>query len=165
MHNEAPKRRLPILIAPILILTLAACAPGAGGPGWTFAPVGPTPEPAQPTPTNGEPVGTVIEVQMQNFRFLQDGQELSQLTLTIGEDYTFRVENLDGFAHDMYFGPPEQLAAWDESGLPGHPEWETGVQEFSYTPSAEHQGWQFACTVQGHYQAGMLGELVLEGGE
>ncbi|HWH36638.1 MAG TPA: hypothetical protein VNT28_02550 [Candidatus Limnocylindrales bacterium] len=163
-----PRRRPPLLGALLLgLLALAAvgCAAGAGGPGWTFAPLGPSPqptEPASPQPTDGEPVGNVIDLEMtQNLRYARDGQVIDSLELVVGEEYTFRVDNVAGFIHDIWFGPPDRLAAGDTEGLPGLPEWSEGVQEFSWTPTAEAEGWEFGCTVQGHYQAGMRGQLVL----
>jgi hypothetical protein len=159
----------PVVLTIAVLALVAACTGGAGGPDWTFAPVGPTPaatEPASPQPTNGgptgEPVGNVIELDMTaNLRYEQGGQVISQLELVIGQEYTFRVDNVAGFSHDIYFGPPDRLSAGDTDGLPGLPEWTEGVQEFSWTPTADAEGWQFGCTVPGHYQAGMRGDVVL----
>ena len=79
----------------------------------------------------------------------------------VGEEYTFEVDNVAGFSHDIFLGPPDRLAAGDTEGLPGIPAWESGVREFSWTATDEAQGWEYGCTVPGHYQAGMRGELVL----
>lgn len=153
-----------------LLLTaflLAGCSSAAGGPGWTFAPLGPTQPPTEaPSPTGSAPAGNVIELEATaNLRFAQGGQPIDSLEVTVGEEYTFRVDNTAGFSHNIWLGPPDRLAANDVSGLPGIPEWESGVQEFSWTATEEAEGWEFACTVAGHYQAGMKGQLVLSGGE
>jgi hypothetical protein len=169
-------RPMMMLIAALLraarllpaVLLVVGCAAGAGGPGWTFAPLGPTasPSPSPSASASGSPAGTVIELEAtSSLRFAQDGQPIDQLELTIGEEYTFRVDNTAGFVHDIYLGPPERLAAGDTDGLPGIPEWESGVKEFTWTATAEAEGWEFACTVPGHYQAGMKGALVLNGGQ
>ena len=161
-----PRPALPAAL--LLTLSLAAgCSSAEGGPGWTFASLGPTQSPtAEPSPTGSPPAGNVIELEATaNLRFAQDGQPIDSLELTIGEEYTFRVDNTAGFGHNIWLGPPDRLAADDVSGLPGIPEWESGVQEFSWTPTQEAEGWEFGCTVAGHYQAGMKGQLVLSGGE
>jgi hypothetical protein len=157
------------VLAGLLALVVAACATGGGGPGWTFAPLGPTPaatEPASPQPTDGqptgEPPGNVIELDMTaNLRYEQAGHVVDRLELVVGQEYTFRVTNVAGFVHDIYLGPADRLAAGDTDGLPGLPEWSEGTQEFTWTAVADAQGWQFGCTVPGHYQAGMHGDLVL----
>jgi len=145
---------------------LVACTAG-GGAAWTFAPLGPT-QPPSPSPSataDGSPAGTVIDLEATaNLRFAQNGQPIDHLELTIGESYTFRVDNTAGFVHNIWLGPPDRLNANDTDGLPGIPDWESGVQEFSWTATAEAQGWEFGCTVPGHYQAGMKGTLMLSGG-
>lgn len=157
-------RRLALLLPALLLIT--ACAAAAGGPGWTFAPLGPTQPPtAEPSPSGSAPAGNVIEIEATGqLRFAQNGQPIDSLELTIGEEYTFRVDNTANFVHNIYLGPPDRLAANDVAGLPGIPEWESGVKEFSWTATADAQGWEFGCTVSGHYQAGMKGTLVLSGG-
>jgi hypothetical protein len=168
--RRGAKRRLAIATAAIALLglLLAACSPGAGGPGWSFAPVGPTPEttatpdPESPAPTDGEPIGNVIDLEMTaQMRYTRDGEVIDRLELVVGQEYTFRVDNVAGFIHDIYFGPPDRLSIGDTDGLPGLPEWQTGVQEFTWTPTAEAAGWEFGCTVPGHYQAGMHGQVIL----
>lgn len=93
-------------------------------------------------------------------QILQGGVQVSQLQVTGGQSYTFRINNTAGFTHDFYLGPADRLAAGDVDGLPGVPVNETGVQEFTWTASADATGWEFACTVDGHYQS-MHGTLVL----
>ncbi|HVM30389.1 MAG TPA: hypothetical protein VM305_06425 [Candidatus Limnocylindrales bacterium] len=161
------------LLLAVALLTLAACSPAGGtGSGWTFAPVGPTPHatpgespagtPAE-SPAGSPATGNVIELDMTaNLRYARDGQEVNELAFVVGEEYTFVVDNVAGFSHDIFLGPPDQLAASDNEGLPGIPEWETGVREFTWTATEEAEGWEFGCTVPGHYQGGMRGQIVLE---
>jgi uncharacterized cupredoxin-like copper-binding protein len=154
-----------VRLAPVALL-LAACSTAAGGPGWTFAPLGPTSAPTASASPSGSPTGTVIELAMtSSLQFTQGGQPIDSLELAVGEEYTFRVTNSAGFVHNIWLATPEQLAADDTDGQPGLDDFETGTQEFSWTPTAEAEGWEFGCTVTGHYQAGMKGTLVLTGGE
>jgi hypothetical protein len=166
------KTRLLALPAVLLLgLLLAACGGGNGGPVWTYAPLGPTPLPATPSPDAGEspggspdgsPSGNVIELEMTgDLRILQGGEQVTELRLTEGEEYTFRVTNSAGFDHNFHLGPAERLAANDVADLPGLGIYQSGTQEFTWTPTAAEQGWQFACTVPGHYQP-MHGELIIE---
>jgi uncharacterized cupredoxin-like copper-binding protein len=46
--------------------------------------------------------------------------------------------------------------------LPGVPVNTQGVQEFTWTATADAATWQFACTVLGHYNS-MHGAVVLDG--
>ncbi|HWH24703.1 MAG TPA: hypothetical protein VNW68_07415 [Candidatus Limnocylindria bacterium] len=147
-------------------LLIGACT-AAGGPGWTFAPLGPTPAPATPAaPTPGDMTpapGNLFELEMNaQLQILQDGQQVTELHVSDGETYTFRVNNSAGFTHDFFVGPPDRLEAGDTAGLDGLDEWESGVREFSWTANrAEADGWQFACTVAGHYTF-MHGQLIFD---
>jgi hypothetical protein len=152
------------LLLPAALL-LIACTSAAGGPGWTFAPLGPTAPPTASASPSGSAAGTVIELEMTSgLRFAQQGQPIDRLELTIGETYTFRVTNTAGFVHNIWLGPPERLAADDTDALPGLDDFASGTQEFTWTATAEASSWEFGCTVVGHYQAGMKGTLVLAGG-
>jgi hypothetical protein len=168
-HNHAMiltiTRRSALLLPAVLLV--AACAATGGGPGWTFAPLGPTQPPTAEPSASGSapPAGNVIDLEATaNLRFAQDGQPVEMLDLTVGEEYTFRVDNTSGFVHNIWLGPPDRLAARDHDGLPGVPEWESGVKEFTWTATADAQGWEFACTVPGHYEAGMRGDLMVAEG-
>ena len=165
-------------------LVAAACA-SAGAAGWTFAPLPPTPSAsaapsgspgasASPAPTatpatsaspgaSPSAGGTVIELEETNtLQILQGGQAVTELHFTIGQTYTFHINNTAGFDHDFYLGPPERLEANDVDGLPGVPVNQQGMQEFTWTVSADAQGWEFACTVLGHYPS-MHGMVMLDG--
>lgn len=157
-------------------LLLLGCT-ASDGPAWTYAPLGPTPAAsasptAGPTGSPGEsptgspgetPAGNLIEVELTgDLRILRDGQSLTMLHVTVGEEYTFRVTNSAGFVHNLYLGPAERLEINDVEGLPGVPDFTEGTEEFTWTASQEASGWQFACTVLGHYGP-MHGDLVLEG--
>lgn len=173
------------LLSLAAVLLLVACQEAAG-PGWTFATLGPTTSPAategeSPAPgetpagspgaspgvspgasPNGAPGGNVFELEMTgDLRILQDGQPATEIRVQEGQEYTFRVTNSAGFTHNFYLGPPDRLMANDVGDLPGIPDYESGTEEFSWTATSEAEGWEFACTVPGHYQ-NMHGSLVIE---
>ena len=159
----------PSVVVPALLLgalLVGACGP-SGEAGWTYAPLGPTPaatgSPAEPSPGNGTPAaGNVIELEMTgDLRILQAGQPVTELHVTAGETYTFRVDNVGNITHNFYLGPRDRLAASDVAGLPGLDDWQSGPREFSWTADQEAAGWQFACTVLGHYQL-MNGDLIVD---
>lgn len=90
----------------------------------------------------------------------QAGQKLQELSVKKGQTYTFKVTNTAGYAHNFYIGPADKLAANDTAGLPGLPQFDSGTQEFQYTPDADGQ-LEFACTVPGHYPT-MHGALTVQ---
>jgi len=105
----------------------------------------------------------VIDVEeTANLQILQAGAPVAMLQFTVGQTYTFHVTNTAGFDHDFYLGPPDRLQANDVAGLPGVPVNTQGMQEFTWTASADAQGWEFACTVPGHYPT-MHGTVMLSG--
>lgn len=157
--------RLTWLVAVSGCLLLAVACTAGGGPGWTYAPLGPTPTAAAATSTPaGSPAapGNVVDLELTgNLTILRDGVQLTELHVTDGETYVFRVDNSAGFTHDFYLGPADRLAANDVSGLPGIEKWDEGPREFSWTASHEADNWEFACTVLGHY-ASMHGSLIVD---
>jgi hypothetical protein len=185
MNDTSSALRAPLRAAialAVLSLIPVACA-SAGSAGWTYAPLGPTPTPgasasaeasgspaASGTPTvsgspgtSGSPAGNVIELEeTANLQILQAGQPVTVLSFTVGQTYTFHINNSAGFDHDFYLGPPDKLQANTVDGLPGVPVNTQGTQEFTWTASADAQGWEFACTVPGHY-TNMHGTVMLAG--
>ncbi|MBX3031969.1 MAG: hypothetical protein KF809_17625 [Chloroflexi bacterium] len=150
-------------------LLLAACG-GTAGSTWTVAPLAPTPTtpPATPAPTGapGSPdatAGTARTVHIEltgSLSFVQDGERLTSLEVTEGETIHFVLDNTAGFSHDFLIGTADQLSQRLIDGLPGVPEWTSGVEEFEYQVTAETAGLQFACTVPGHYGP-MHGDFVV----
>ena len=68
-----------------------------------------------------------------------------------GETIHFVIDNTADFMHDFFIGPPDALAQNQIAGLPGIPQWESGIQEFDYVVTAETANLQFACSLPGHY--------------
>jgi uncharacterized cupredoxin-like copper-binding protein len=95
-------------------------------------------------------------------QILQGGQPATSLQFTVGQTYTFNINNTAGFTHDFYLGPADQLQAGTTDGLPGVPVNNQGVQTFTWTATAAAATWQFGCTVAGHYNT-MHGTVTLGG--
>ncbi len=85
---------------------------------------------------------------------------MTSIPVVAGQTYTFQITNTAGFDHDFYLGPPDKLTAGTTDGLPGVPVFSTGTQTFTWTADATSTGWQFGCTVPGHFQ-NMHGDLSL----
>jgi hypothetical protein len=113
--------------------------------------------------SSGSPGGNVIDLEETNtLQILQAGQPVTELHFTVGQSYTFHINNIAGFDHDFYLGPPDRLQSGDVTDLPGVPVNQQGVQDFTWTATADAATWQFSCTVLGHY-ATMHGAVVLNG--
>jgi uncharacterized cupredoxin-like copper-binding protein len=181
-HPSTFARAASVIAVAAAATILVACA-SSSPPGWTYMPLPPTSPPASgasaspgasgspaasATPAaSGTPAGSgsanVIELEeTSSLQILQNGQPVTNLNVVPGQTYTFRVNNTAGFSHDLYLGPPDKLQSGDVTGLPGVPENSNGVQEFTWTADASATGWQFACTVPGHY-TNMHGTLTLGG--
>jgi uncharacterized cupredoxin-like copper-binding protein len=91
---------------------------------------------------------------------LQNGQPATSIPIVAGQTYTFNITNSAGFDHDFYLGPPDKLTAGTVDGLPGVPVFQSGTQTFTWTADASATGWQFGCTVPGHFQT-MHGDLAV----
>ncbi len=173
-----------------IVLVLAACgSEGGGASEWTFHPPEPAPSgsaAASPGSSPGaSPAGSpaaspggspaaspggspgagdgesIALIETPSLQILQDGEQVTELSLAEGQTYTFEVTNEGGLEHNFYIGPPEQLESNDVAGLPGIPTFLEGTQTFEYTATAETAGLEFACTVPGHYEP-MHGTFVIE---
>jgi uncharacterized cupredoxin-like copper-binding protein len=186
--NHSRVRMLAALA--VALLAIAACAGTA--PSWTFAPTpspGPaTPPPsAQPSaaPTDrptgepsagasGQPTGapgspgasgsarTIALELTASFQIAQNGQQVTSLTVRNGETIHFEITNSAGFPHNLFIGPPDKLSTNQTAGLPGVPDFSDGTRTFDYTVTDETASLEYACTVPGHYQAGMRGTFIVE---
>lgn len=152
-------------LAVAALLVVAGCG-GTTGSTWTIAPLHPTPSPgpsavptAGPTGPAGSPdasAGAARTIQLDltsNLQFQQDGERVTELEVREGETIHFQLDNTSNFVHDFYIGPQDALAAGTVDGLPGVPEWESGVKELEYTVTADTADLMFGCTVPGHFQS------------
>jgi uncharacterized cupredoxin-like copper-binding protein len=113
------------------------------------APTGPAGSPDASAAT-----GTTIELDLtSSLQIQQGGAQVTELDVKEGDTIHFVIDNTAGFAHDFFIGPPDALAAGTTDGLPGIPEWDSGVQEFDYVVTADTKDLQFGCTVPGHLQS------------
>lgn len=79
------------------------------------------------------------------------GQPVSNINVTKGTAYTFKITNTAGFDHDFYIGNPSDLQAGNTASLTGVSAFSSGTKTFTYTFSgATPIG--FGCTIPGHYQ-------------
>jgi uncharacterized cupredoxin-like copper-binding protein/mono/diheme cytochrome c family protein len=97
-----------------------------------------------------------------------DGNVVPQIAVVPGETIVFEIDNVADFDHNFWIGPASEVSVPNNETLVGAPTWQSGVETVEWTvPSAEElaAGLQFACTVPGHYAAGMFGDFVVaEGG-
>lgn len=125
-------------------LLLAACAAGS------------------PSATSTGPEPSVIELtitEQRIGRFLRDGQEVTSIRVTAGQEYVFRV-TAGKYDHSFFIGRAEDLAARQYERLVGAPLWSNGVREVSHT-FATGDTVQFACPLSGHYGL-MHGDFIVE---
>jgi uncharacterized cupredoxin-like copper-binding protein len=134
----------------------------SGSPGASASPTA-SGSPAASGSPGSSAGGNVIDLEETNtLQILQAGQPVTELHFTVGQSYTFHINNIAGFDHDFYLGPPDRLQSGDVTDLPGVPVNQQGVQDFTWTATADAATWQFSCTVLGHY-ATMHGAVVLNG--
>lgn len=146
--------RRTLLLIPVVVFLVAACASGATQTTQTLTPASP---------------GTTTRVDVR----LTDGFaiELSSSTVRAGVPVTFTVTNTGALEHEFYLGDEAAQAAHEQEMAMGgmtHDEpggiavkpGETKSMTFTF-PSA---GVSIAgCHVAGHYGAGMKANIVVEG--
>ncbi|MDQ3554002.1 MAG: c-type cytochrome [Chloroflexota bacterium] len=98
----------------------------------------------------------------------EEGTPLTALAVVPGEFLTFDVTNTAGnIEHNFIIGPAEALESNSTADLPGTPNFTEGTETFEWQvpeDPAELEGFQFACTVPGHYEP-MHGDLIVQEGE
>jgi uncharacterized cupredoxin-like copper-binding protein len=149
-----------------------APAPASGG-GTGAAVTGPT-DGATGAPVAGGTPEEPRVVQLEATASLDftdpDGTVVPEIAVVPGETIVFEIDNVADFDHNFWIGPESEVSVPSNETLVGHPTWQSGVQTVEWTvPPAEElaAGLQFACTVPGHYAAGMFGNFVIveDGGE
>jgi len=93
----------------------------------------------------------VIKLQMTAALEILDesGQKAADIPVKAGETVRFEVDNTAGYTHNFHIGTDAELSG-NTPGLPGIPEYETGVQTYDWTVPTEGD-LKFGCTVPGHY--------------
>jgi uncharacterized cupredoxin-like copper-binding protein len=121
-------------------------------PAGSAAQSGPPASPAGTGPVSPA-AGQTVTLQLTGSLSITDqgGTQVTNLDVHEGETVHFVIDNTAGFSHDFFIGPADALAQNQVGDLPGIPEWNSGVQEFDYTVTADTANLEFACTVPGHY--------------
>ncbi|MFN8623908.1 MAG: hypothetical protein U0869_24465 [Chloroflexota bacterium] len=157
-----------------LLLVVAGCASPSGQP-WTPPPANSAPPSAAPatpapsvapataapseapaTPAASQPAGEAREIDLVLTADLQiqdaNGQKVTEIPVTPGEQITFKVVNKAGFDHNFYIGTDQELQSGQNAGLTGIPTWaDAEPKELSWTVPADVTGLKFGCIVPGHY--------------
>ncbi len=105
----------------------------------------------------------VVELEMNAaLQMLENGAQILEIPVTIGETITFRLTNTAGYAHNFWIGTDQQLLTNQTQGLPGIPDYSEGTQEFTWTVPEDAANLKFGCTVPGHFTL-MNGAFVVQG--
>jgi uncharacterized cupredoxin-like copper-binding protein len=149
-------RRYPIGRVGIVAASVALALGGCGDSGPTSAP--------SPAPSGAR----TIEIEAQDaLRF-----DPSELTVTAGETIYFIVSNTGGSDHEFILGDAGvQTAHAEDGGHGAHGSDETlasldlppGATETATVTFEEPGTILFGCHIDGHYSAGMVGTITVEG--
>jgi len=124
---------------------------------------GPLPSLGHEPVESAAPTARVIELEFNAaLQILENGAQVTQIPVTVGETITFRVTNTAGYAHNLWIGPDAALMSNQTTGLPGLPDFNEGTQEFTWTVPADAATLNYGCTVPGHYTI-MKGTFVVAG--
>lgn len=140
--------------------------PGTGSaPDTTPAPVDTdaTPEPTSDGGDTGETRQIMIEATASLTFTDENGTVIPALELVPGETVEFVVDNTAGFDHNFWIGPEDVVSQGNAQTDVGIPSWPSGEQTLTWTVGDLGEMPQFACTVPGHYSAGMHGDIVISG--
>jgi len=138
--------------APTFVVALATVLAATPAAGQSPSPSALASSEAQPSIETAEPLARVIElVADPGLRWLQDGEQVSDIAVRPGETVIFRVVNSALFAHDFYIGSDEELSAPGGTTEVGIPSFGRGVRELEWTVPEELAGLKFGCTLPGHY--------------
>jgi uncharacterized cupredoxin-like copper-binding protein/mono/diheme cytochrome c family protein len=97
-----------------------------------------------------------------------DGNVVPEIVVLPGETIEFQIDNTANFDHNFWIGPASEVSVPNNETDVGHPTWQSGVQTVTWTVPASGDippDLQFACTVPGHYAAGMHGNIVIASGD
>ncbi len=89
----------------------------------------------------------------------ETGRPVATLTVRPGETLAISVGNQARFAHNLYIGSYDALAANQTAELPGVPAFTGGSRSFLWTVPTSVEDLWFGCTVVGHFSV-MKGRVV-----
>jgi nitrite reductase (NO-forming) len=150
--NRLQPLGIPRLQAAALAFALAAvsvaCTPTAAGPGWTFTPAQPgasgAPAATGGTGGSGEVVGTI------SLSAIDIAYETPHVVVPKSGVYEVTLVNKGTVSHDVTFADGTQIVA---------PAGETKTGKVTVPAT----GLTFMCSVPGHSDAGMKGDVMIEG--
>jgi nitrite reductase (NO-forming) len=131
----------------VFFLVAAGCAPVAGAPSWTFTPIASSalPAPSSATGNAGSDVLGTIEITAVDIAYQQP-----HVMVSAAGKYTVKLTNKGTVGHDITFADGTKIAA-------------AAGETTSGTVNVPAAGISFQCSVPGHAQAGMTGEIMVEG--
>jgi plastocyanin len=138
--------------ATLSVVALTACA-ATGGPGWTYAPLGPTPSAGTASPTPGAtPAGTIIEVatpQEDSLAFVPN-----TLNAPANTDVTIRYNNDSNVPHNIHVfeGADNTAPSIGATAVVTGPD---AVEDLTFTTPAAGD-YYFLCDVHGPSMSGTL---------
>ena len=143
------RRYLPHLAVMVgLALALAGCAT-AGGPTWTFSSPAAMTVAAQPTPAASlPPAGPADRISIEAFDL---GFTPSMPSVPAAGTYQVEFHNTGSTPHDVTFADGTRIAA-------------DGGKTATGTVTIPAAGLAFICSIPGHADAGMKGEVTVAGG-
>jgi len=151
-----PARRLTSFVLPLAAALVIGC--GGAGPGWTFAPLGPT---APPTPSGGPsaaPTGsTQPELTLDIKTTEANSLAFEPSTLEAPADAVVQVDYLNdsSLQHNInFFNGPDQTAA--SLGVTAVVTGPGNTQSVTLTTPASAGDYYFWCDVHGAAMAGLL---------
>jgi len=150
MHRNSLTFFARAAAAAIAVVAITACA-ATGGANWTYAPLGPTPPPASPTPV-GTPAGTVIEVSTPADNALAFVP--NSLDAPANTDVTIRYLNESSVPHNIqvFNGPDNSAPSLGATTIESGP---AATEELTFTTPGAGD-YYFWCDV---HQAAMSGTL------
>ncbi len=122
-----------------------------------------TPQPVASPGTAENP--RVIEIEATDkITFIDPatGEQMSNLSVVQGETVEFHIINNSQIPHNFHIGSQADLSsAPEQNSLPGVDTFSQATETFTYTFDNVPDQPQFACTVPGHYSAGMNGDILV----
>jgi hypothetical protein len=123
--------------------------------------VSPMPTPSAVATTPAPPGPRHIDLALTSRLQILDraGQPVRALAVRPGETLEISVGNQARFAHNLFIGDHDLLAADQTDGMPGVDDFSGGVRTFTWVVPTDVHGLWFGCTVVGHFSL-MQGPIV-----
>jgi nitrite reductase (NO-forming) len=140
-----------IVLAAVLAAVAVACTPTAAGPAWTFTPAAPGSSSAPaPSTAPGETGGTGEVVGTIALSAIDIAYESPHVVVPKAGVYEVKLVNKGTINHDVTFADGTQVVA-------------AAGETKTTTVTIPAAGISFKCSVPGHADAGMTGDVMIEG--